>query len=85
MNMKRFFGMMPSNEIVIEKRYEDTIGLRITIQAGLHGWTIIYADNSTDYKDIDDTAEANFKAAYDLAIERLRGLAEIKEEHCCER
>lgn len=75
--MRRFFGMMPSSEIEIEKCYKDKDGYKITIQAGKSGWTIIYADYSTDFKDITTSADENFKEAYDLAVSRLGILTEI--------
>ena len=75
--MKRFFGMMPSTEIEIEKCYKDEDGYKITIQAGKNGWTIIYADHSTDFKDIIGSANKNFEEAYNLAVNRLGTLTEI--------
>ena len=67
--MKRFFGMMPSTEIEIEKYYKDEDGYKIIIQAGKNG--IIYADHSTDFKDIISSANENFEEAYNLAVNRL--------------
>ena len=75
--MKRFFGMMPSTEIEMEKHYKDSNGYRITIQAGLHGWTIIYADASSEFKDINNSTDKNFKDAYNLAVNKLGILTEI--------
>lgn len=75
--MKRFFGMMPSVEIEKEKRYTDDNNLEITIQAGPHGWTVIYADGGTNYQDVDDTTENNFQAAYNVAVEALGELKEV--------
>ncbi len=75
--MNRFFGMMPSDEIKKEKHYKDDLGLRITIQAGPHGWTIMYADSSSEFKDIDSTTDENFKTAYDIATKNLGKLIEI--------
>ena len=74
--MKRFFGMMPSTEIEIEKYYKDEDGYKITIQAGKNGWTIIYADHSTDFKDIISSANKNFEEAYNLAVNRLGTLTD---------
>lgn len=85
--MKRFFGMMPSNEISIEKSYKDKHNLTIIIQAGEHGWTVIYADGGTNYKDVDDTPENNFEKAYDVAVEALGELTEVQNKgkvcNCC--
>lgn len=75
--MRRFFGMMPSSEIGMERCYKDKDGYRITIQAGVNGWTIIYADASTEFKDITNSTEENFNAAYDLTVSRLGILTEI--------
>lgn len=75
--MKRFFGMMPNSEIKIEKHYKDDNGYKITIQAGTHGWTIIYADSSSEFKDVDNTTDENFKTAYDIAKNELGILTEI--------
>lgn len=60
--MQRFFGMMPSSEIqkVAQIKIND---LYVTVQAGPNGWTILYADGSSDYQDVVDTTENNFKTA----------------------
>lgn len=75
--MKRFFGMMPSAEIEVEKHYRDKDGYKVTIQSGVNGWTIIYADYSTDFKDIVASTDENFKEAYDLVVNKLGTLTEI--------
>lgn len=74
--MKRFFGMMPSDCIEKEKRFKTESGLVLQIQAGREGWTIIYADGSSEYKDISDTTENNFNEAY----ERVKKLFPEMEE-----
>ncbi len=61
---KRLFGMMPANAVQMEKTFIDELGLAIIIQAGASGWTILYADGSSEYKDVPDTAENNFNKAY---------------------
>lgn len=75
--MRRFFGMMPSSEIDVERYYKDKEGNGIIIQAGVNGWTIIYSDSSSEFKDITTSTEENFNAAYDLAVSRLGILTEI--------
>lgn len=78
--MKRFFGMMPSEFVEIKKKFLDPIsGLTITIEAGPKGWTIIYADHSTEYEDIDDSSMNNFTRAYDKAIGNA-GLSDFYKE-----
>ena len=83
--MNRFFGMMPSSEIEKESYYEDESGCEINIQAGIHGWSVIWEDSSSCFKDVDTTTEENFKAAYDLAVSKIGNLKEIKKRSCaCE-
>lgn len=62
--MNRFMGMMPSSEVKKEKRFKVGVGqLKVTIQAGEKGWTILFADGSSEYEDIGDTTENNFNSA----------------------
>lgn len=83
--MQRFFGMMPSTEVAIEKSYKDQHELTVRIQAGEHGWTVIWADGGTTYNDVDDTPENNFKVAYDEAVASIGELTEISDggRLCC--
>lgn len=75
--MQRLFGMMPKDEVKIEKVYKDSLGLKIIIQAGEHGWSILFADCSSIYRDIDDTPENNFEAAL---AELKTHISNIKED-----
>lgn len=75
--MIRFMGLMPSNEITINRYFIDRNKLEIRIQAGPHGWTVIYADSSTSFEDIDATPEENFAKAYNEAKSTLGDLKEI--------
>jgi len=61
--MKRFMGMMPRNEIAKEQHFKDHCGLTIIVQAGPNGWTILWADHSSNYKDTVATVETNWQAA----------------------
>lgn len=78
--MKRFFGMMPSSEIDREENYRDNGNYKLRIQAGPHGWTVIYADGSTNYKDEDGTTEENFQKAYKVADEAVGPLIPVSGE-----
>ena len=78
--MNRFFGMMPASEIEIEKTYKDKDGLQVTIQAGIHGWSILWADGGSTYKDEDLSAEENFKNAFEAAT----SVMELTEIECSE-
>lgn len=60
--MQRFFGMMPSEEIEIEERIRIN-DLYVIVQAGPNGWTILYTDGSSEYQDVVDTTENNYKSA----------------------
>lgn len=77
--MKRFFGMMPSSEIEIEKRFKDNLGLYVTIQAGHNGWTILWADGGSTYKDEVHTAEENFNIALEEVKKHLTIVSEVEE------
>ena len=69
--MKRFFGMMPSCEVKIENKYKTDVGT-IILQAGKNGYSIIYADGSSQYKDIKDIPENNYKRAYDIVKDLIK-------------
>ena len=65
--MKRFMGMMPSIEVKKEQKFKVGIGqLTVTVQAGENGWTILYADSSSEYKDVVDKTENNFNKAIEV-------------------
>lgn len=62
--MNRFFGMMPSSEVEKEEHFKVGVSqLTTTIQAGKKGWTILYADGSSEYKDEINSTENNFNKA----------------------
>lgn len=82
--MQRFMGLMPNSEIEIQKTFIDPFGLKITIEAGPNGWTIIYADHSTKYADVINPSEVNFQKAYDIVSAELGELIESKENIICE-
>ena len=69
--MKRLFGLMPVDEVTIEKKYKTDFGI-VTIQAGSNGYSVIFGDNSSQYKDIVDSAEKNFQRAYEIAKEVIK-------------
>jgi len=69
--MDKVLGMMPRKEIEIEERYLDINGYDIVIQAGVHGWSILYSGLSSEFKDIDDSSDNNFKEAYNIATSNL--------------
>lgn len=71
-------GMMPSDEIEIEHNYKDSSGLSVDISSGPHGWTILWADGAATFKDVDDTSENNFTAAYNFATSTVGELIPTK-------
>lgn len=71
--MKRFAGMMPSEEIKKEKHYKCEDGT-IIAQAGPNGWTVIWADHGTNYKDTVATTEENFQTALKVIEHYFPGL-----------
>lgn len=76
--MVRFCGMMPSSDIERQEIFKDMSNLKIIIQAGVKGWTIIYADGSTDYADKVDTVNNNFNEALGVAESCLGKLIHIE-------
>lgn len=82
--MQRFFGRMLSSEVTLEKTYKDKYGLTLRLEAGPHGWTVIYADGGTEYKDIDALPEENLEAAYQQALSHFSELTEVSEPKCYE-
>lgn len=71
--MKRFAGMMPREEIKKEKHYKSEDGT-IIAQAGPNGWTVIWADHGTNYKDNVATTEENFQQALHVIEHYFPGL-----------
>lgn len=82
--MKRFFGMMPSEEISISKNYKYD-NQNYLIDAGSKGWTIIYPDNSTDYKDETKLDVENFNEAFKKLKERYPDVIESEKTFRGER
>ena len=78
--MKRFFGMMPVNEIERTEYFVDECGLSVRIDAGPNGWTVRFADMSSEYKDETLGTEANFKNAYDVAVDCVGKLTPKEHE-----
>ena len=75
--MKRFFGIMPTNEVEIEKKYKDKYGYNVTIQAGPNGWSILWADGGSSWKDEENSADENFNIALKTAEEVTGTLTEV--------
>lgn len=67
--MKRMFGMIESDKVKIQKSYRDPAGLMVIIQAADGGYSIIFADSSSQYADNDLSAEENFNIAHDKIVE----------------
>jgi hypothetical protein len=61
--MQRFAGMMPSSDVTIKRTFDTGGGLKVIVEAGPKGWSILYADYSSEYKDVDAPAKDNFDAA----------------------
>jgi hypothetical protein len=78
--MNRFFGMMPSNEVKIRKTFVDGLGLKIRIDAGENGWSIIYADNSSEYKDEVNTSKKNFDRAFQVLKSHFMDIKEFDDD-----
>jgi len=56
--------MMPSSEVKREERFKVGMNqLVVTVQSGENGWTILYADSSSEYQNKVDTTDNNFNKA----------------------
>ena len=77
--MRRLFGMMPQSEIKREEQFKDKDGLKVIIQAGPNGWTIIWADGGSTYKDIESSTDENFNTAYKEVVDSLGEITPIKK------
>lgn len=75
--MRRFAGMMPVNEIERTDMFKDKYGHTIRIDAGPNGWTVRYADMSSNYKDESIGTDANFKNAYDTVAASVGPLTPV--------
>lgn len=76
--MKRMFGMMPSCEVELNKNFKDEYGMTISIEAGKHGWTVIWADGGFDWEDVDvNSSQENFNAAIAFATEKVGKLYSV--------
>ena len=78
--MKRMFGMMPSSEVEIEKRFHTGSNLYVTVQAGPNGWGILYADHSAEGQDVTDTTEANVERAVACLKNHFMELTEVPKD-----
>ena len=76
--MRRFAGMMPVNEIERTEIFKDEYGHDVRIDAGPNGWTVRYADMSSNYADVSVGTEQNFKNAYTVAEENVGPLTPVK-------
>lgn len=68
--MKRFLGLIPKEDIKIDATYRCDLGY-VYIQSNRHGWTIVWADYSCTYKDVETTAEENFDAALNIVKSKI--------------
>ena len=75
--MDRFCGMMPSAEVEKVGRFKDCYGKLVIIEAEQNGWSVIYIDGSTVYKDETLSTDENFTNAYDVANQQVGPLSNI--------
>lgn len=61
--MQRFMGLMPSSEVKKSRLWSDGMGKHCTVEAGPNGWTIVFADAGTQYKDAAVGTEVNYAEA----------------------
>ena len=70
--------MMPQNEVKIHKTVKvGTPPVTVVIQAGDKGWTILYADHSSEFEDVEDSAENNYNKAFDILNQHVTDNIEL--------
>lgn len=72
--------MMPSSEVEKEQKFTDGYNSTVTVQAGKNGWTVLYADSSSEYADVEDTTENNFDAAVKVLKGHFLGAEPIEQK-----
>lgn len=77
---------MHFSEIEITKTFDDgrSTGMTIIIDAGRNGWTIRWADRSTDGHDMKGTAQENMDRAIARAHETFPDIFEIPNDNAKE-
>lgn len=78
--MIRFLGMMPVKEIERTETFKDKFGGTVRIDAGPNGWTVRFEDMSATYKDESIGTDANYREAYETAVEIIGELTPRKGE-----
>lgn len=66
--LDRYYGRLREKDLEIKKYYKDKYGLTVIIEAGPHGWTIVYTDQTNCAKDEELPSEENFANAYKTAV-----------------
>lgn len=82
--MGRFFGMMNMCDVSIEKTFKDKNNKDVIIQAGKTGWSVLWHNGSSVWKDENNTAEDNFNIALKTAEESVGTLTEYINPDNCE-
>lgn len=82
--MERFFGRMPASHVRKTAQFDDGYGIKFSIQASLEGWTIIFGDGATEYKDQLKSAEDNFMEAVERAKSYFPDMRELSNSICKE-
>lgn len=82
--MVRFFGLMPSSCVKKQTVFVDEYGEKIIIQAGDEGWSIIYQNGASQYKDFEASTIENFNYAYEIVKSKFNNLT-VKDGYCIER
>ena len=66
--------MMPTEEIRKERHYKCKDGGTIIVQAGPNGWSVIWSDHGSNFKDNEATTEENFQIALTVVEHYYPGL-----------
>ncbi len=71
---------MPASEVELQKVFDTGHGLKATVEAGKNGWTVIYADYSTEFKNENDTPENNLEKGIAVLRSHFSELTEVTND-----
>ena len=78
--IERLFGLLPIDEVKRQEHFIDSHGFIYTIQSAESGWTIIYSDGCTKYKDEINSIDGNFNTAKETLIEEVGNIEPVDLE-----
>jgi hypothetical protein len=82
--MKRLFGMIPASETKISKKYQAGSSFA-TVESCDFGWSVIWADGSASYEDVESSTENNFQRGLEFLKEYFPDAEEVVDSQKIEQ